>query len=51
MKLTLVFKELENFLIKLEKLHVKEMKEDGKKADGGWTMGRRNENEENVRWF
>ena len=31
MKLTLVFKELENFFMELEELHVKEMKEDGKK--------------------
>ena len=31
MKLTLVFKELENFFMKLEEFHVKEMKGDGRK--------------------
>ena len=37
MKLTLVFKELENFFMKLEELHVKEMKEDGRKLmEAGW---------------
>ena len=35
MKLTLVFKNLRIFLMKLEELHVKQIKEDERKLDGG----------------
>ena len=37
--------------MKLEQLHVKEIKEDERKLmEAGW-WGKENENEENVRWF
>ena len=51
MKLTLVFKNLRIFLMKLEELHVKEIKKDERTLmEAGW-WGEKNENEENVRWF